>query len=169
MRQVWISHDVLDRVKDEAQNKAPLETGGILIGYISEDDDHVVVTDMAGPGPQAKHRKWKFRPDYIFHQDELSLIFDESEGTLTYLGDWHSHPATSPYLSFLDKRALRNIARFPDNYIGRPIMLVLGGDDNRNTINWTPYVWRISPLKRRLLWSAWEYIPLEITVFDRLN
>lgn len=165
MKQVWIWRNVLDLIQREAEYKSPLETGGLLIGYRSVDDDHVVVTDMVGPGPNAKHWKWTYRPDYDFHRKEISRIFDEDGGMHTYLGDWHSHPTASPYLSTLDKRALRNIARFPDNYIDRPIMLIVGrGIDG----DWVPGVWRISPLLPLFPWARWEYVPLEITLFDHL-
>ena len=166
MKQVWILREVLDRIQHEAECKAPLETGGLLIGYRSADDDHVVVTDMIGPGPNAKHRKWTYRPDYGFHREEISRIFDESGGMHTYLGDWHSHPTAPSYLSLLDKRALRNIARFPENYIDRPTMLVLGRAINGE---WTPEVWRISPLLHKFPWTRWDYVPLEITIFDHLS
>lgn len=166
MKQVWLQHSVFDRIQHEADSKAPLETGGLLIGYCSADDDHVVVTDMVGPGPAAKHRKGTYRPDYSYHRREMNRIFVESRGMLTYVGDWHSHPSASSYLSFLDKRALRNIASFPDNYINRPIMMVLGGTDTGHFTEWTLGIWRISPQVHKFPWSRWEYVPIEITVFD---
>lgn len=164
MKQVWILQEVLDRIQLEAECKAPLETGGLLIGYLSDDDEHVVVTDMIGPGPNAKHRKWTYRPDYRFHREEISRIYATSGGMHTYLGDWHSHPTSSSYLSLLDKRALRNIARFQDNYINRPIMLVLGHAINDD---WIPGVWRISPLIHGFPLAKWEYVPLKITLFGQ--
>ena len=157
---------VLDLIKDEAESKTPLETGGLLIGYFSADDDQVVITNVVGPGPNAKHRRRTYKPDYSFHRKEISRIFHESEGLCTYLGDWHSHPNAPAYLSFLDKRALRNISRFPDNYIDRPIMLVLGNIQGDSFAEWNPAVWRISPLSQFFLWFKWEYIPLEIKVFE---
>lgn len=169
MKRAWISQSVLVRIRQEAEKKAPLETGGLLIGYVSTDDDDVVITDMIGPGPRAKHLKWTFRPDYIHHRKEVARIFDESEGDLTYLGDWHSHPSAPSYLSFLDKHALRNIARFPGNHINRPIMMVLGGVDREKRCVWTPCVWRISPITPKFLWLGWEYIPLDFIVFEATN
>lgn len=167
MKRVWLLRNVLDRIQHEAEIKTPLETGGLLVGYCSADDDHVVVTDMVGPGPQAKHRKRTYRPDYNFHREEIGRIFTESGGILTYLGDWHSHPAAPSCLSFLDKRALRNIARFPDNYIARPIMLILGRTGKGEFIEWTLGAWRISPLSNIFPWCRWEYVPLELTVFTQ--
>lgn len=162
MKRCWIQKLVLERILHEAVSKFPLETGGLLIGYCAGDDNDAIILDMVGPGPNAKHRRWTYRPDYSFHREECDRIFKEREGMLTYLGDWHSHPGSIPYLSFLDKRALRNIARYPDNYMDRPIMLVIG----ENSGNWSPSVWRIAPLKNRFPWSRWEYVPLEINVYE---
>jgi len=163
MNHAWLLRSVFNRIKDEAECKTPLETGGLLVGYCSADDNHVVIVDVVGPGPNATHRKKTFKPDYRYHREEIHRIFTESDGQYTYLGDWHTHPGAPPYLSFIDKRALRNIARFPHNYINRPVMIVLGGVKSSE---WTVGIWRISPLRNFFPWSKWEYIPLELTVFS---
>lgn len=166
MKQAWVSNGVLDQLRNVAEGKTPLETGGLLVGYWSADNNNVVVTEMVGPGPGAKHRKMTYKPDYDFHQQEMNRIYNESEGVSTYLGDWHSHPKSTSHLSFLDKRALRNIARFPDNYIDLPIMLVLGGIDMGDFTEWTPGVWMISPLRSIFPWLKWDYVSLEVRGFD---
>lgn len=166
MKKVWLLRDVLDQICYEAESKYSLETGGLLVGYISADDDDVVITDAVGPGPKAKHSRRTYIPDYLFHKEEIRRIFHGSGGLHTYLGDWHSHPNAPAYLSFLDKRALQNIARFPGNYIDRPIMLVLGGTGSDVSSEWKPAVWRISPRPHLFPWYRWDYVPLEITLFE---
>lgn len=165
MKKAWISYDVLNLIRREAENKTPLETGGILAGYRSEDDNDVVVTDMVGPGPNAMHHRWTFRPDYVHHRKEIGRIYDKSNGTISYLGDWHSHPGAQAYLSWLDKRALLNIAKFPYNYIDYPIMLVFGNMNNIKGSEWTPKVWRILPIKSIWPWNNWEFVPLDVLLF----
>lgn len=168
MRRAWILRQVLEQIQYEAESKAPLETGGLLVGYCSADNSQVVVTGMVGPGPRAKHRKWTYKPDYSFHREEIRNIFYENDGVITYLGDWHSHPENSSHLSFLDKRALRNIACFQGNYISCPVMLVLGGINNQKLAEWTPCIWGISRQPSNFPWAKWQYIPLEVTIFDHV-
>lgn len=156
---------MLDAIQAEAESKSPLETGGLLAGYVSANDEEMVVTDIVGPGPKAKHRTWTFQPDYDYHRREIKRIFGESDRAVTYLGDWHSHPGALSYMSLLDKRALRNIARFTGNYIDRPIMLVLGSVNHEKMHRWTTRVWRISPLTHKSPWLRWEYIEQEIVEF----
>jgi len=164
LKNVWIADDVLNLIIDEANNKAPLETGGILAGYCSADDRDVVITKMVGPGSRALHRQWTFRPDYSYHRSQIEKIFDESNRTISYLGDWHTHPGNPAYLSWLDKRALRNITKFQGNYMDHPIMLILGGTDSNRQDKWTPRVWSSSPHESRLPWAKWEYIPLDLII-----
>jgi len=168
MSQAWITHDLLVQIQWEAESKAPLETGGLLFGYCSEKNQ-VVVTDMVGPGPKAIHRKWTFRPDYDFHREESVRIYNESAGIITYLGDWHSHPSDAAYMSFLDKRALRNIARFKSNYIDCPIMLILGRNSRKNSTEWAAGVWRITLKSHKFPRTDWDFTPLEITLYDGFN
>lgn len=165
MKRVWINRNVLDRIKLEAAVKSPLETGGVLAGFISVDDNDVVITEMIGPGPKAKHRKWSFTPDYTYHREEIGKIFDKSDGLITYLGDWHTHPNALACMSCRDRIALRNIAEFPFNYVDRPIMLVLGGNDATGD-EWVPRAWRIQRVANKLFWKRWDYILQEVVEFD---
>lgn len=164
MKKVWIAHDVLNLIIDEAENKAPFETGGILAGYCSADDRDIVITKMVGPGPEALHRRWTFRPDYSYHRIQIENIYDESDRTISYLGDWHTHPGAPAHLSWLDKRALRNITNFPGNYMDFPIMLILGGADIDGQDKWIPKVWRSSPHESILPWAKWRYLPQNLII-----
>jgi integrative and conjugative element protein (TIGR02256 family) len=163
--QAWIRHDVLNRIQQEASDKAPLETGGVLAGYFSADDRNVVITEMVGPGPKAKHEKCTYIPDYSYHREEVGRIFDASNGFISYLGDWHSHPDSMAYMSYRDKQALLNIAQFKFNYVNRPVMLILGGTCNGIENIWNPKLWRILRNKHKILWGKWDYIPFEIIKF----
>jgi integrative and conjugative element protein (TIGR02256 family) len=153
---------VLNRIREEARLKTPLETGGVLAGYFSADDSEVVVTEMVGPGPKAKHGKCSFVPDYAYHRDEIGRLFDESNGLITYLGDWHTHPNGPNNLSRRDKRALRNIARFPFNYVDQPVMIVFGETCTEEIKVWVPRVWRIL---NKPHWRRWDYVPLQVVEF----
>src|SRR3546814_16291233 len=87
----------------EADRKFPLETGGILVGYFAENGDPVVCAAL-GPGPHAIHWRKRFTPDHACQCTQLDDIYDQSSGSNTYLGDWHTHPHGVPQLSWLDRR-----------------------------------------------------------------
>lgn len=125
---IWIDQDALASLANEASSLFPLETGGVLLGYMGTDGT-IVVTDIVGPGPDAKHAKYRFTPDHQFHEAEIARLYADSGRRIIYLGDWHSHPtAKSGNLSFLDRFTLRRIANFADARISSPIMGILFGE-----------------------------------------
>ena len=121
---VWLSKKLLRILAKEVEEKFPKETGGILVGYISNSD--YVITHIIGPGPQAVHTADKFIPDHDFQCEEIAKHYKHTEGSETYLGDWHSHPNAPAYLSNQDKSTFRKIAQFKEAKISKPIMMILG-------------------------------------------
>ena len=111
----------------EGQSKLPNETGGCLMGYYAVGGG-IVITKIIGPGPNAKHEPYNFEGDSDWQCNEVGRIYDESGRTTTYLGDWHTHPKSSPRLSDLDIECLDKIANNPDARCPEPVMLVLGYD-----------------------------------------
>ncbi|QXE85558.1 Mov34/MPN/PAD-1 family protein [Geomonas nitrogeniifigens] len=148
-----------------AEEKGPQETGGLLVGYFSGDDKDVVITGITGPGPKAQHGRHSFCPDYASDRVEMERIFEKSDGLAWYLGDWHTHPTGHAYLSFLDRKALKSIAKFEGNFVPRPIMLILGRGGG-GTSSWVPRAWRIYRLPRTIFGWIWRFDEQEITIFD---
>ena len=165
MKRVWISRRDLTTLVRLAEEKEPRETGGLLVGYFSADDKDVVITGITGPGPKAKHGRYSFCPDYNADRVEMTRIFEESNGLAWYLGDWHTHPTGPAYLSLLDRKALKNIAKFDGNHVKRPIMLILGRGGSGRFL-WLPQVWRIHRLPGKIIGRTWRFEEPEITIFD---
>ncbi len=124
---IWIPKSEYEKMIQYACVKTPKESGGVLMGYLATDESDVVITHVLGPGPNAIHGRLGFVPDYVSDESRVGDYFNQFNGEITYIGDWHSHPNNSSYLSWRDKRALRNIARYEENFIDSPIMLIIGG------------------------------------------
>ena len=131
---------VLDLIKDEATSKLPNETGGILMGYWGIPYSVVVITNATGPGPQAAHSPGFYKPDNKWQHEEAIRIYKEYD--VEYLGDWHSHPYPSDYLSWYDRRTLRTISIHKNSRVMFPIMLILYSKDA-----WMTTVWKFTPSK----------------------
>jgi integrative and conjugative element protein (TIGR02256 family) len=116
----------------------PRETGGVLMGYWAQLFTEVVVTHAIGPGPEAIHYEKGFIPDSQYQEAEIARIYLQSNRFSTYLGDWHTHPSGSSYLSHRDKRTLQEIASFQDERCPIPIMAVFGGGEE----GWGIRVWK---------------------------
>ena len=144
----WIHQGVLDLIKNEASSKLPDETGGILMGYWSIPYTEVVITNATGPGPLAEHSPSFYKPDNKWQHEEAIRIYEEFE--IEYLGDWHSHPYTSDYLSWDDRKTLRTISRHKKSRVLFPLMLILHDKDE-----WMLTAWKFSPTK----WT--RFLPVE--------
>ncbi len=119
----WIKSDCVRYMLQEANDKAPLETGGVLIGYLVEKE--IVIVDIVGPGPRAHHALDAFLPDDEWQEKEIAKIYHNSGFQHTYLGDWHTHPGGHHKLSSKDKRTLKLIANYKDARISSPIMAIV--------------------------------------------
>lgn len=126
MTVLWIEERALCELNAEACRAFPQETGGVLVGYVANGQQPVVVT-VIGPGPAAVHQRSRFQPDHQWQCEQLDDIYEHSSGKFVYLGDWHTHPDGSPQMSWLDRRTIRNIAKHAPARCSQPLMLIGGG------------------------------------------
>lgn len=116
---LWLTHELLARLVALGEQFAPLETGGILLGW-RNGCDHIA-TGMIGPGPCAMHGRYAFVPDHAWQMAALRRIFSASKGDLDYLGDWHTHPTGPAKMSDEDRSTLRRICR----KVATPVMVIV--------------------------------------------
>jgi len=138
---VWIANAAINDLVIEATEKSPSETGGVLLGYQVDNGTTTVVTAIVGPGPRAQHSKTAYVPDHEYQEKQIARIYAASGRCTTYVGDWHSHPAGSLYLSRIDIRTLRTIARHKNARLRSPIMIVAAS----GTPEWDIGVWQWRP------------------------
>lgn len=155
-RTAWVDKRLLDLMIAESDCWYPKETGGILMGYLCDQD--VVVTDVIGPGPKAVHRRYSFTPDAKWQGDEIAKIYEESGRVTTYLGDWHSHPHGTPGLSVKDLVTLFRVAIHKPARAPRPIMGIL-----HNNPQWELVVWRFAFSR---IASGVPAVTMKVTLFD---
>jgi len=132
----WIEKNVLRAIESESQRMVPKETGGLLLGYWS--DNEVVITNATMPGPRARHRKSSYFPDSNYDGNIMAEFYFESGGITTYLGDWHSHPKGGGGLSRHDLITLFNIATYEPARATNPIMMI----EAKEQSGWVPVIWR---------------------------
>lgn len=60
------------------------------------------------------------RPDHEYQVRAIREAFEASDGAVTHLGDWQSHPDGNATCSDRDRRTLRNIARERDSFCPEP-------------------------------------------------
>lgn len=107
---------------------APEETGGVLMGYWASPNEAVVM-EVTSAGPIARHRKDGYEPDVAHDHREIARIYEKSGRLNTYLGDWHTHPDSSPGMSRRDRRTLAAIAVDRGARARQPIMVIIAEAD----------------------------------------
>lgn len=125
-RKIWLSARDMAVIQEETDRCYPCETGGLLLGYRSGPGE-VVVSNVLGPGPRARHGKAFFIPDHEYHELEVARLYELSGRLHIYLGDWHSHPEGQAQLSRRDVKTLRKIATERAARVKHPVMLIAVG------------------------------------------
>lgn len=115
---LWLTRPVSEALVSEGLAFAPLETGGLLLGW--RDGANKVVAGIVGAGHRALHGRFTFLPDHAWQVERLREAHEKSARDLDYLGDWHTHPDGPPAMSGLDRRTLSRIAR----KVRSPVMLI---------------------------------------------
>jgi integrative and conjugative element protein (TIGR02256 family) len=101
---VVVASSVALFIAERAQQAAPKETGGLLLGWW-EDTTVVVGHAVEVSDPDATTRTWSRREQAAQAALE-SALRDLGHPWLGYVGDWHSHPAIAD-ASPTDERSLR--------------------------------------------------------------
>jgi len=131
---IRLARALLRQLRAESLRTFPNETGGILMGWWSADDHGATVRSVIGPGPKAQHGRYTFIPDDEWQEREVARLYQESGRTLSYLGDWHTHPYGIPTPSIRDRRTLCRIARHRAARAPQPLMLILGVSGRRTVV-----------------------------------
>ncbi|MCI7316211.1 MAG: Mov34/MPN/PAD-1 family protein [Bacteroidales bacterium] len=93
----------------ETIHKHPVETGGILIGYVLDSGARIVVENIP-PGPQSTHQWGYFEYDVDFVNYLSNVVARQYVGNLQVLGLWHRHPGSMDTFSSTDDGTNRMFA-----------------------------------------------------------
>jgi integrative and conjugative element protein (TIGR02256 family) len=127
---VWLEPSVLEAIVKEAGRTEPLESGGVLLGWLAADGGDARVCQAIGPGPRATHKRTRFVPDSRWQREEIRQAYFASGRRVRYLGDWHSHPGGGETPSSRDERTAKRIARHRGAQAPRPLFLILAGTED---------------------------------------
>jgi len=129
----------MQKCVEEAAAFVPFETGGIFLGRHNDRSDRIV-EHMIGPGPRAVHHQSWLEVDDAWQNAEIASVVKRA-GSTDFLGEWHTHPASStPNLSRQDRRTLAKLALFPDLRCPDPVMAIFFRHKGR----WSAGAWRLT-------------------------
>lgn len=111
------------------------ETGGILIGYYTNDQTTAVVTEATPPPKDSLFGPTWFHRGIAGIRRLLSVLWEKSDRRY-YLGEWHYHPSQNVEPSSTDIEQMVRISEDPSYHCHKPIMLILGqGKGGRRSAN----------------------------------
>ena len=90
--QVSLSKNVYEQMKKLMNQKAPSETGGVLLGTVFLYAKKVVITGLIPAPPDSTEKPNMFVLGTDGLEKRIKIIEKKTNGKVTYLGTWHSHP-----------------------------------------------------------------------------
>lgn len=120
---IEIQQHILHQLKILYKESLPKETGGILFGYYSADLEIAHVTDVYFNIVDSKKSNWSFVRGKNGFSKYAKIMWGKNR---YYLGEWHSHPESTPYMSIQDKKQMIEIKYSKNMKCPEPILLIIG-------------------------------------------
>jgi integrative and conjugative element protein (TIGR02256 family) len=113
---------VLDQIgAKEYTAQGQNERGGLLLGYRKPGALQIVQATLPEP--------WDFATPTLFrrsergHRERALLSWRDSERTMDWIGEWHTHPGGSASPSFIDKGSWKRLVK----HTRKPMVFLIAG------------------------------------------
>ena len=121
---IIIEQNVVELFNTFRQTRRKPESGGILLGRVYENEIRIKKASI--PTIFDSSSRYKFNRHKNSAQLFTDYEFENSGGTIIYLGEWHTHPENTPIPSSTDIKMI--ITQFRKNKINEDflIMIIVG-------------------------------------------
>lgn len=103
------------------------ESGGILLGSKDVSDKRYVVKDFTYPKPEDERSRWFFIRKKDPSNEAIREVWEESDGTINYLGEWHTHDEDMPTPSSTDENLISEVVEDKSSLFDDVFMIIIGG------------------------------------------
>jgi integrative and conjugative element protein (TIGR02256 family) len=121
-----ITPNAWQSLEAECSKAYEMETGGILIGYYSDDRLTAVITEATSPPKDSTFGNYWFVRGVAGLKTLLTRRWKNVVHRTYYLGEWHYHPADHVTPSDDDFRQMVVIGKSANYQCREPIMLIIG-------------------------------------------
>lgn len=97
---VLFNQCALELFQKYIQHAGEYEAGGILLGCYR--GPHIEIVSATPPGPDDIRAPFSFIRKCTSHKEEALKQWTQSDNTITYMGEWHTHPQSIPQPSPTD-------------------------------------------------------------------
>lgn len=123
-----VEESIIAKISQIGIEKYPLETGGFLVGYYSNDSMTLHIKDLLLPSKQ-KGMAYLFERSIDGMKQVFKKLFEDQK--YFYIGEWHTHTNGSSMYSSTDLNAMIEIANCETVSITNPILLILSIRDKQ--------------------------------------
>lgn len=122
--QIRIAATAAKEMSEQMRLHSPSETGGILVGRLAATRKTIYVTRLVPAPPDSRGTPWVFTRGTEQLPEALARVERRTGGLLTYVGEWHTHPAGGSDLSDTDKTAVISLRSILDR-AGQPTLVTI--------------------------------------------
>ena len=130
---IILSNESVEQLKIIYNNNPNFETGGILLGSFSKSPDIFEITEIYEIKTVFTSRIF-YKRNANRAQKIVNSRWEETDGKINYLGEWHTHPNMRAFPSKTDFDTLKKLILRVNNHIPGVIMLILGKDKETNLV-----------------------------------
>ncbi|RMP68465.1 hypothetical protein ALQ19_200147 [Pseudomonas syringae pv. berberidis] len=123
---VYFSQNVLEIFERHIQSDEGTEAGGILLGHVR--GKHLEVLEASEPTCQDRRLRYFFERMIHGHKSLANRRWQETNGLVRYIGEWHTHPQEMPSPSYIDLDEWETLAKSRADL--RPLLAVVVGRQN---------------------------------------
>lgn len=102
------------------------ESGGIILGGQSESGLDFIVKDLTLPSPTDDCGPYHYMRDKNAANELIAQAWEDSDGTINYLGEWHTHNEGRPHPSYVDGNLMHQVSENKSCLFDRAFMIILG-------------------------------------------
>ena len=125
-RIIW-DNEIKQKLCEIRNAHLPNETGGVILGYIDQKLKAIYIVDVLKAPSDSEASETGFTRGVQGLETVLKEVTRRTANIVSYIGEWHSHPAfTSPYPSNADRDLIEELARTLA-LDGQPALMIIVG------------------------------------------
>ncbi len=122
-----IAQSVIDEISSLVASRGlDTESGGILLGTQVSDAQQFEITMASMPSILDVSRHYSFLRRMTPANKLISKSWDNSAGTVNYLGEWHTHNEPNPTPSATDRSLMLQVVKDGSCLLDRAFMFIVG-------------------------------------------
>jgi integrative and conjugative element protein (TIGR02256 family) len=134
LRLVW-DEGLRNKIRRFREERLPLETGGVLLGYFDQTLGSVYIADALPAPADSKGGESEFSRGVEGLQARVEEANRRTGKVVGYIGEWHSHPrGVAPIASTLDIRLMVHLALVL-HQDGLPALMLIVGDETEQWLS----------------------------------